>query len=239
MNFNLLWYVWAIWAFALIVYAIGWENLLSVWRHRTLTTVTFLAIATSLLVGKTALNKGMIMFKRKETILTSGGEPLPSTAIQESEPVDEGVGSVTVSSSIAPAMDTTTIPDTCLIAGDISAAGDIKVNGTIEGKIFSDKTVFVMKNGRVEGEIYAHRVEISGTLKGTCRSREMAINAEGFMEGIIECESLSVNQSGRFYGTSKPWKEEERPAAEHALKKRVEPLRATTDISLSENLLNF
>ena len=231
MNYNLLWYLWIIWASALVVYSLSWATTLMLIRqHRGLLMAAASAVMTWLAFRKITLNKEMTMFKRKENPLQSTPTaPLqygarPQAAIPENNDFEETVSAATVVSvATAPATGTTTIPDTCTIVGEISAAGDIHITGSVSGKVNSEKTVFVQKDGRVEGEIWAQRTEISGELKGLCRSREVAINANGFMDGTIECESLSINQQGKFYGQSKPYQAEKEPES-NVVKSFVEPL---------------
>ncbi|WP_380180316.1 polymer-forming cytoskeletal protein [Kalamiella sp. sgz302252] len=231
MNYNLLWYLWIIWASALVVYSLSWATTLMLIRqHRGLLIAAASAVITWLAFRKITLNKEMTMFKRKENPLQSTPTaPLqygarPQSAPPENSNFEETVSAATVVSvANTPASGTTTIPDTCTIVGEISAAGDIHITGSVSGKVNSEKTVFVQKDGRVEGEIWAQRTEISGELKGLCCSREVAINANGFMDGTIECESLSINQQGKFYGQSKPYKAEKEPE-NNVVKSFVEPL---------------
>ena len=169
------------------------------------------------------------MFKRKESayhpapaVTTS---PLSGPASEEELPeVDSDFAASVSSVNVISESDTTTIPASCVITGEVNAAGDIHINGTVNGKITSEKTVFVQKNGHVDGEIYAQRTEITGKLKGTCCSREVAVNASGFMDGTIECESLSINQQARFYGHSKPWQDTARtPEKARTVTNIIEP----------------
>ncbi|MFB9086057.1 polymer-forming cytoskeletal protein [Erwinia tracheiphila] len=151
------------------------------------------------------------MFKRKNKIIC---EAQASRAV-EPEAYSLTESDLTCHDGIEPTLvvpphdvsDSTTIPETCTIKGDINAAGDIHINGSINGIINCEKTVFVQKNGRVDGEVYAERIDVSGELKGLCRSQTLAINALGRLNGTIECESLSVHPDGRFHGYSKPYEQ--------------------------------
>jgi len=197
MNYNLLWYLWFLWACALGAWLFGW-------RMTLLLAVAITPIASAVLRGA-KLNKGIIMFKRKEKPL-SGGEVDRRDAAAESGPARITAEPVV---KAAPAT-VTIIQDSCAIVGEITAQGDVHINGRVTGKIMAEKTVVVQPQGHVDGEIYAQRTEIGGTLKGLCHSREVAINAKGVIEGDIECESLAVHPQGRFYGASLPWKQDKR-----------------------------
>ncbi len=199
------------------------------------------ALIAGYIFRKHTFNKEMTMFKRKESaqqpapVLTASPD-YTSTPEAETEAVNNDFTVSISPASVVNNSDTTTIPESCVIAGEVNAAGDIYINGTVNGKINSDKTVFVQKNGRVDGEIHAQRTEITGTLKGTCRSREVAVNANGFMDGTIECESLSVNQQARFYGHSKPWQDAaKKEEKEWMVANRAEPvLSPSQDFHLRE-----
>jgi cytoskeletal protein CcmA (bactofilin family) len=213
MNYNLLWYLWFIWASALAIYLLSWSATLTLMRqHRGL----LLAVAATLIARAAfrglRLNKGITMFKRKESNFSASYADTVSAAA--TPPVDDFEESVSVATVVKAApTNVTTIPDTCAITGEITAQGDVHISGSVTGKIVAEKTVVVQKQGRVDGEIYAQRTEISGELKGLCRSREVAVNAEGFMEGTIECESLAVHHQGRFYGSSVPWQQDKKESS--------------------------
>ncbi len=214
MNYNLLWYLWFIWSCALVIYVLSWSVTLTLMRqYRGLLLAVVVTLIARAAFRRLRFNKGIIMFKRKENNFNASyAETVSAAAVTPPEDdFEESVSAATVVKA-APAtpVNTTTIPETCTITGEVNAQGDVHINGNITGKIIAEKTVFVQKKGRVDGEIYAQRTEISGELKGLCRSREIAINAEGFMDGTIECESLAVHQEGRFYGTSNPWQQDKR-----------------------------
>lgn len=201
MNYNLLWYLWFLWACALSAWLFGW-------RMTLLLVVAMTPIARAAF-GGSKLNKGIIMFKRKAPPLSDGNVETPGTAMpleEEDQPARLFGGAVI---KAAPAA-VTTIQQSCTIVGEITAEGDVHINGSVTGKIIAQKTVVLQKQGCVDGEIYAQRTEIGGRLKGLCRSREVAVNAEAVMEGTIECESLAVHPEGRFYGSSLPWEQEKK-----------------------------
>lgn len=177
-------------------------------QYRGLLVALALALIVKAAFRRLKFIKGIKMFKRKENSFNSGYAETASAAAAL-PPEDDFEESVSTATVVKVAQDnTTTIPETCAIKGEINAEGDVHINGSVTGKIKAEKTVFVQKEGHVDGEVYAQRIEISGELKGLCRSREVAINAEGFMDGTVECESLAVHHQGRFYGSSKPWLEE-------------------------------
>jgi len=203
MNYNLLWGVWIIWALALLVYCLEWES-----RWGLLNRL--LKIAPTLIISFIILSllrylksdKGLTMFKRKENSPADNSSSRKQETIIPPQPLQENIEKV--SSAIVVDKEATIIPASCHITGEVKASGDMKINGTIDGTINAEKTVYVLSQGNVDGEIYAAKVVVDGKVKGVCSSAIVEINASGFMDGTIESDDLSINKSGRFYGISKP-----------------------------------
>ena len=59
------------------------------------------------------------------------------------------------------------------IKGEIVAAGDIRVDGTIIGTMKSNGKVVIGQQGVVEGEITCNSADISGRVKGIVRVDEL------------------------------------------------------------------
>ncbi|WP_173635409.1 bactofilin family protein [Paramixta manurensis] len=146
------------------------------------------------------------MFKRKELpVKTSDTPSLAAMASAASAP--QALTKEPENNNVAPLpgpADATTIPANCVIIGEISASGDIHVNGTVEGKVRSDQTIFLLSQGKVSGEVNADKIVVNGVLTGLCSGREVEINASGLLDGTLECDTLSINKKGRFYGISRP-----------------------------------
>jgi cytoskeletal protein CcmA (bactofilin family) len=204
MNYNLLWGVWFSWALALLVYCLEretrWAFLI---RLIKIAPVVISSLVILSLIRYLKAYKGLNMFKRKE-ILSENNNPQenPDSYIQP-EPVQENIE--TVSTAVATEeKEATVIPSSCHIIGEIKASGDMRINGSINGTITAEKTVYVLREGAVEGEIHAEKVVVDGKVTGTCASATVEINANGLIDGTIESDDFSINKSGRFYGISKP-----------------------------------
>ncbi|MCX8956947.1 bactofilin family protein [Erwinia psidii] len=244
MNYNLLWLVWLIWSLTLATFSLGWETSLELGRqYPKLLTGLISATVAGVTLRYLLSKKEPTMFRRKESTVN---QPTSSLSLQpegvspeENELAKNGnIEDIISAVSRNDVPDTTTIPETCLIVGEISAVGDIHINGAVNGTVTSEKTVFVQKNGRVDGEVYAKRIEISGELKGVCRSLELAVNASGHLNGTVECDSLSVNPNGRFYGHSKPYEPQPQEAEKNAASRIPEPVMSLShDLHLREETL--
>lgn len=203
MNYKLLWSVWFTWATALLIYCLEWESrqeLLILLLKIMLALITSFIILSLLRYIRS--HKGMIMFKRKENASASNSVTEEQECYIPPQPIQDN--SETVSAAMVVDKEATIIPSNCHINGEIKTSGDMKINGTIDGTITAERTVYVLSKGSVEGEIYAAKVVVDGKVTGVCASAVVEINACGLIDGTIESDDLSINKSGRFYGTSKP-----------------------------------
>lgn len=200
MNYHLLWGVWLIWALALLAYCFkgesGWA--LFAWLI-IISPAAILFFIVLFLLRYLRPDKGLMMFKRNISHTHTIMDNAPAAA---APPVADN--SETVSSAVIIDREATIIPACCHIKGELTSSGDMKINGNIEGTVTAEKTVYVLNQGNVEGEIHAAKVVVDGKVKGVCASTVVEINASGFIDGTIESDDLSINQSGRFYGISKP-----------------------------------
>ncbi|GLR08273.1 hypothetical protein COO59_17095 [Mixta theicola] len=203
MNYKLLWGIWFIWALALLAYCLQWE------AHQGLLNILLkiapiiLSLIILFFMRYLLPHKGLKMFKRKEILNennhSSSTEPEEIISVTSLPELQE-----TALAAVGMEKNTTIIPPSCHIKGEINTSGDICISGSVNGIITAEKTVYVLHHGNVEGEIYAEKVVVDGKLTGTCASETVEINANGYIDGTIESDDLSINKSGHFYGISKP-----------------------------------
>jgi cytoskeletal protein CcmA (bactofilin family) len=125
---------------------------------------------------------------------------------------------------------TTVIAQGCTVNGNLRLSCDIQVDGYVEGKIISDKTLIISVSGRIKGEITADKVIINGLFDGECYANSVEILPQGKAHGIIQCDDLSIEHGGSFYGNTRPTSSEQvvsltSAEAEHdnALESHIEP----------------
>jgi len=214
MSWNWLWYVWTIWLCLLIQYALGTQALSNILKLRWHTFISIISACGVLYLYKIFKrdSERKIMFKRKEQVMdktdSDYNDQKISNSINNNETYlgDDIELTVKQPSSLRPVASSqngTVIPETCSIIGELNSTGDIHVNGKIEGVIRSDKAIHILKSGHVEGDIYAQEISVDGILKGNCIGTKVTINANGFIEGVIQSSSLAIDSAGCFYGTSK------------------------------------
>src|SRR5579871_1739149 len=86
--------------------------------------------------------------KSKDNVVTGKGNDQPSSSINL-------IGAGTV------------------IEGDIRSNGDIRIDGTVYGHIFSKAKVVIGSTGMVEGDVNSQNADLSGTIKGKTTVAEL------------------------------------------------------------------
>lgn len=99
---------------------------------------------------------------------------------------------------------TTVIAQGCTINGSLRLSCDMQVDGYIEGKIVSEKTLVISGTGRIKGELTADKVIINGLFEGDCFANSVEILPQGKAHGVIHCDDLSIERGGSFIGKTMP-----------------------------------
>lgn len=89
-----------------------------------------------------------------------------------------------------------------IIKGDVQAAGDIRIDGTLVGNIEAKGRLVIGPKGKVEGEINCNNIEVSGYIKGKIKVSELLnMKASAKIYGDIIAGKLSVEPGSVFTGT--------------------------------------
>ncbi|MBZ9610011.1 bactofilin family protein [Rheinheimera maricola] len=99
---------------------------------------------------------------------------------------------------------TTVIAQGCTINGNLRLSCDLQIDGYIEGKIVSEKTLVISVGGRIKGELTADKVIINGMFEGECFANSVEILPQGKAHGTIHCDDLSIERGGSFIGKTLP-----------------------------------
>ena len=96
----------------------------------------------------------------------------------------------------------TTIGEKIIVEGIIRGAGNLIIEGVMKGDVELEKHNFeVGHNGRVEGEIRAHDVVISGLLHGKVKAQgQVEITKDADFYGSIKANSISIEDGAFFKG---------------------------------------
>ena len=90
------------------------------------------------------------------------------------------------------------------IIGDITAEGDIRIDGELKGNIKAKGRLVVGTSGVIEGEISCSNIEISGELKGKVHATQMlTMKSTSKISGDVTSTKLTVEPGAVFTGTCK------------------------------------
>lgn len=88
------------------------------------------------------------------------------------------------------------------IKGDISASGDIRIDGELVGNINAKGRLVIGPQGKVDGEVNCNNIEISGYIKGKINVSELlTMKASAQIFGDIVAGKLSVEPGSIFTGS--------------------------------------
>jgi len=91
------------------------------------------------------------------------------------------------------------ISNDMLVAGALTAGGDIQVDGKVQGDITSG-SLTIGEKAVVEGEILAEEVIVRGKIIGSIRARKVQLCSTCHVEGDIYHQALAVETGAYFEG---------------------------------------
>jgi cytoskeletal protein CcmA (bactofilin family) len=125
-----------------------------------------------------------------------------------------------------------------VVVGTLTSAGDIQIDGRVEGDVRSAGLV-IGEKAQIDGEILADDVTVRGHVRGRIRARKVLLCATSRVEGDIMHEAFAV-EAGAFFegncrhadnplgedGDAKPAAPVEPASAKAPLASGVSPMRA-------------
>ena len=100
--------------------------------------------------------------------------------------------------------ETTIISNGVRIEGKVTSAGNIRVDGEIQGDISSKSNVVVGESGQVNGQINADSITIGGRVSGSLRAKDkLTLEAKANLKGDLFTKILVVEAGAKFDGKSK------------------------------------
>lgn len=94
------------------------------------------------------------------------------------------------------------ISEGTFIKGDITANGDIRIDGELNGNINAKGRLVIGPKGKVEGEINCNNIEVSGYLKGKITVSELlTMKSTSRIYGDLIAGKLSVEPGSLFTGS--------------------------------------
>ena len=86
-----------------------------------------------------------------------------------------------------------------VVHGNLTATGDIQIDGTVEGDIRS-QSLTIGEKASINGEVVAEDIVIRGRVVGTIRGRRVQLSSTCHVEGDILHEALAVETGAFFEG---------------------------------------
>ena len=85
------------------------------------------------------------------------------------------------------------------ITGNISASGDIHLDGAVQGDI-SCGSLTVGASGQVKGNVLAQRATVAGAVEGSVVATELVVEKTAKISGDVSYESISIETGARVDG---------------------------------------
>ena len=97
-------------------------------------------------------------------------------------------------------MSATVIHEDLTIQGDLVAtAGDISIGGKVTGNITA-KTVEILTQGSVKGEISAEEVKIAGRLEGSVKCDALALEKKSDVKADVTAGTMTMSSGATISG---------------------------------------
>ena len=94
-----------------------------------------------------------------------------------------------------------TIGETATISGEIRSEASVRIDGVMEGgRIETLGNVIIGPNARVQADIQAKTVSVSGAYKGNLRALRVELLEGGRMWGVIRVASFLLDEGGYLHG---------------------------------------
>lgn len=96
---------------------------------------------------------------------------------------------------------TTLISAGTTLKGDIKSNGDLRIDGTIIGNVYSSAKIIIGSSGLVEGDISGNQADVVGKVSGNIRAKELLqLRGDSVVTGNLYAGKLQVEPSATFNG---------------------------------------
>ncbi len=87
------------------------------------------------------------------------------------------------------------------VAGDLQAAGVVRIEGRVIGNVHAGEQVLLCDGGVVEGDLVTREAVLGGRVHGCVRATErVEVQASAMVHGDIQTERLLIHEGGRVNG---------------------------------------
>ena len=89
-----------------------------------------------------------------------------------------------------------------VVKGEISSLSDIRVDGTVEGKLYSKGKIVVGENASVTGSLLCSNVDFWGKMEGDVYVKDtMSLKGSASLDGNINVRKFQVEMGAQINGT--------------------------------------
>ncbi len=97
--------------------------------------------------------------------------------------------------------ETTIISKGVKIEGKITSSGNIRIDGEIQGDIFSESNITIGEDAKVNGQINANVITIGGKVSGIVRTKDkLILDSKSNLKGDIFAKILVIEEGAKFDG---------------------------------------
>jgi cytoskeletal protein CcmA (bactofilin family) len=87
------------------------------------------------------------------------------------------------------------------IDGDLKSQGNLRIDGTVTGKVKTSQNLFVGESALISADIEAENAVIGGTVQGNIKvSGALQLTRTARLTGDMNCGTLQVEQGAMFIG---------------------------------------
>ena len=87
------------------------------------------------------------------------------------------------------------------VEGELVAEGDIRVDGSVSGRVTCKATLIIGSEGAVEGEVSTENMRVAGRFKGNADvSGELRLEATAAIDGDLTVAALDVEDGAKLNG---------------------------------------
>jgi cytoskeletal protein CcmA (bactofilin family) len=87
------------------------------------------------------------------------------------------------------------------IEGDLKSQGNLRVDGTVNGKLKTAQNLYVGETANITADVEAENAVISGAVQGNVKiAAALVLTKTAKLNGDINCGSLRVEEGAYFFG---------------------------------------
>lgn len=88
------------------------------------------------------------------------------------------------------------------VKGEISANGDFRLDGTLDGSLTTTGKLVVGESGLIKGDVVCVNANVMGVIEGNISVKEtLMLYASAHVKGDIICDRLAIEAGAQFSGS--------------------------------------